>query len=257
MQPAQKTPKNQSLVFLILGLIIVFLGLNSYLFASKIKNYSYPNTDDSSLNFFELSALFKSSSAYDIALIYGARDLKPYLENFRAASSYQGKSLTFKNPEKESYYGEFTEPIIINSSFRLLLNFDNQNTESELILSGKDNLQNNNWWENIHQLRIGYNKEEKGFYLSLLNGQKEGSVWYKILANTKPSETLILEFTDFAGQGFLVKDVSGQVLAEIDSTELKSLDMAEGLFPYSSMKIGINLAPGAKLKLNKLLIWQN
>lgn len=257
MQPVEKTTKNQGLIILIIGLIIIFLGLNSYLFVQNNTANIAENNHDEFTNFFELSALISSNSAYDVALVYGAKDLKPYLNDFRALSDNQAQTLIFKNPEKKSYYGELTEPITLNSGFRLLLNFDNQTTDSEIVISGKENLQKNDWWQDIHQLRIGYNTQEKGYYLSLLNGQKEGSAWYQILKNTKPGESLIFEFTNFQGESFLVKNMSGQILTQLDLTETKDLQMAQGLFPYSNMKIGINLPPdNGRLKINQLLFFQ-
>ena len=249
--------KNQKIIWVIITLLIVFLGLSCYIFVQNNSSKITENYHDEFTNFFELSALISSNSADDVALVYGAKELKPYLENFRAFSGYQGKSQIFKNPEQESYYGELTEPITLNSGFRLLLNFDNQTTDSEIIISGKESSQENNWWQDIHQLRIGYNKEEKGYYISLLNGQKEGSAWYQILENTKPGESLIFEFTNFQGESFLVKNMSGQILTQLDLTETNDLQMAQGLFPYSSMKIGINLPPdNGRLKINQLLFFQ-
>lgn len=256
MQPVEKTTKNQGLIILIIGLIIIFLGLNSYLFVQNNTANIAENNHDEFTNFFELSALISSNSAYDVALVYGAKDLKPYLNDFRALSDNQAQTLIFKNPEKKSYYGELTEPITLNSGFRLLLNFDNQTTDSEIVISGKENLQKNDWWQDIHQLRIGYNKEEKGYYVSLLNGQKEGSAWYQILKNTKPGESMILEFANSQGQGLLIKNIGGQILTELKAEEMTSLEMRDGLFPYSSLKIGINLPPSnEKLIINKFFLY--
>lgn len=257
MQPVEKTTKNQGLIILIIGLIIIFLGLNSYLFVQNNTANIAENNHDEFTNFFELSALISSNSADDVALVYGAKDLKSYLKDFRALSANQAHTMLFKNPEQESYYGELSEPITLSSGFRLLLNFNNQTTNSEIVISGKENLQENNWWQGIHQLRIGYNKEEKGYYVSLLNGQREGSAWYQILKNTKPGESMILEFANSQGQGLLIKNIGGQILTELKAEEITSLEMRDGLFPYSSMKIGLNLPPdNGRLKIYQLLFFQ-
>lgn len=256
MQPTEKTTTNKGLIILITGLMIIFLGLNNYLFVQKNTANIAEIKSDEFMNFYELSALISSNSADDVALVYGAKDLKPYLKDFRALSANQAQTLLFKNPEKESYYGELGEPITLSSGFRLLLNFDNQTTDSEIVISGKENLQENDWWQDIHQLRIGYNKQEKGYYLNLLNGQKEDSIWYQILENTKPGQSLILEFVNSQGQSFVVKDVSGQILTQLALTETEDLQMAQGLFPYSNMKIGFNLPPGnGRLKIKQLLFF--
>jgi len=253
MQNSESKAANKTLIAAVIFLFLILLGLNSYLILLNKIHISIPSQDTGKLDFFEFSTMLANNSADDIALIAGVRDLRPLLANFNALTQKSGNKLQFTNPYKENYYGEFTEPIILNSGFRLLLNFSTQNTDSEIVFYGKENLQENEWWENIHQLRIGYNNEEEGYYLSLLNGKKEGSCWYQILENTKPGQTLILEFANNTGQAFWVKDTFGKILVQLDLTAERDLQMAQGLFPYSTFKIGLNLPPkDGKLILNKL-----
>jgi len=248
---------NKRIAVLVLVLLFVSLGLGGYIYLLKQQGKIRAGQSFDQWNFYELSSLLASDSDEQIALIAGVKDIKASFANFELAKQNKDNLFILANPSKENYAGEFSEPIVNSGPFRILFNFDNRNTDSEIILSGKDNWQDNEWWQNIHELRIGYNNEEGGYYLSLLNGQEEHSCWYQFLEKTLPRQSLILEFANSQGQAFWLKDTAGNVLVEVSLIKEDDLKMEGGLFPYSSMKVGVNLPPkGGKLILHKLLYYQ-
>lgn len=257
METVEKQNKQtQSLIALIFILIVITLGLSSYIIVNvHQEDYAF-KTNQSEFDFLELSSLISQPNLNDIAFIAGVKDLKLKLSEFSTLQSQTENILTFVNKHPSHYVTEFSEPIVINSGFRLLFNFDNQNTDSQLIISGKENLQDNQWWENIHQLRIGYNNEEKGYYVSLLNGQKPNSIYYQIFKEIKRNQTFILKFNNEFGSSFSLLDLAGNTLTTVNLLE-KKYQMPVGLFPYQSLQIGVNLPPKiGKLTINKFYLYE-
>lgn len=118
----------------------------------------------------------------------------------------------------------------------------------------KENLPKNECWEDIYQLHICYNNEEENCYISLINGQKEGSVWSQILTNTKPKQSLTFEFANPQGQTLAVFDKTGKNWLSPIKEALTNFNMRKGLLPYANFRIGINLGPDRnRTLLNKLL----
>jgi hypothetical protein len=248
---------DKKLGLLVLALLIILLGLSGYIFFLKQQGKYQPRNLGPNWDLYEFSTLLGTGSYEDIALIMGTKDLRQKLKFSEYAKTKDKGVLLFTNPSDKYYAGDFSEPIVTSGAFRLLFNFDNQTTDSELIISGQDNWGDNQWWENIRQLRIGYNNEENGYYLSLRNGQEEHSCWWQFLENTKPGQSIIIEFADSQGRGFWVKDSGGQILKELDLTKETDLKMEDGLIPYSSFKVGVNLPPKTgRLLLHKLFFYE-
>jgi len=249
-----ETNKSRRLIALVLALFIITLGLGSFLIIRNQDEPERQTQDSQKLNFYEFSQLIARRDYDTLALLLGAKDLKPVLKKFAIAKPGSKPKVTFVNPDEYDYMGEMSEPIVNESGFRLLINFDNQNTGSEIILSGRENLQTKSWWSGIHQLRIGYNNNNE-WYLNIHNGRQENSVYYLTINKIKPRITFILEFVDTNGSRILIKDTSGQELAVVDISANKDLKMPSGLFPYSDLKVGVNLPPQGKLIINKILYY--
>ncbi len=237
------TNKTKVLIALVFFLLLITLGLSSKLLNTDENKPEPQIQSQKTLDFYQFSQLLATNNYASLALLSGALDLKPLIT----------KNTIVFNSSKQDYKTQFINPIVLNSSFKILLNFDNQNTKSEVILSGKENLQTNVWWEHIHQLRVGYNS--KKLYLSLFNGLQPNSAYYQELDLVSPP-ILILEFNDSKGSGVIIKDVSGQELTNIVIANNPELEMKEGLFPYSNLQIGINLPPQGKLKLNQFWFYE-
>jgi len=223
-------------------LLLIILAINQYSSFSKKNIYPPREYSQSMLNFYELSLLLVDEDLNAVANLVGVKNLLGLTNNFQ-----------FYN-QKDYYYTDFTEPIAVTSKFKLMFNFDNQNTGSQLIISGKNNLQDNQWWENIYQLRIGYSN--KNLVLSLLNGKKQNSIYYQQIKDIGKDQTFVIEFSDEYASSFSIKNLQGDTLAKVNL--LDSLyEMPTGLLPYRSFKIGVNLPPkNGKLTLNKLLLYE-
>lgn len=233
-------PKSQ----LMLVLVLLVFVLISILSLAKQQSYKVtsPNTSQAQ-EFFELSALLADSPT-DLALLMGTKNLKPLMRNLPQSN------------DKPNYYSQLSDPIVINSGFKILLNFTEHNTNSQLIISGRENLQNNRWWENIYQLRLGYSKENKGLVISLLNGQKPNSIYYQIFKEIKKNQSFVLQFNDEFGSSFSLLDLTGNTLTTVNLLE-KKYQMPAGLFPYQSLQVGVNLTPKiGKLTINKFYLYE-
>ena len=249
------TNKTKVLIALVFLLLMITLGLSGKLLNANKNKINSQNKDLNSLNFYEFSQLLADYNYDDLSILVGVKDLKPLMPTEDLVKQKNKQYLDWKNSNNQKYIGAFSSPIIVDKGFKLLINFDNQNTNSEIVLSGKESLYSNYWWQDIHQLRIGYNNGE-GLFLNFLNGQQEQSTKYLNFQEFSPGDSILLEFTDPYGQQIKLMDIYGHLIYEINLAQEKELDLPNGLFPYANLKIGINLEPKGKLRLYKLYLYE-
>lgn len=243
-----------------LGLItLILLAIAIALFSYTSLLWRYGKIQDSSslaqLNFMELSSLVRQPDLGEVALLLGVRDLKTALPSDESIYLNRQEQLVISN-NNPYWFSKISEPIVTNGPFKVLLNFNTQYTNSELILVGQSNSPTDEWWEGIRELRVGYNNEHKGYYLRLLNGLQENSCWYEILKDTTPSDSIILEFANALGQVLTVRDTAGEILGEVNLLEKKDLQMESGLFPYSTLRVGVSVEPKVgKIVISKMYLY--
>ena len=247
---------NKKLVLFAFVLATLSTGLFFAILLNKQNKIDNPLSKPSQLDFYEFSSLLAKNDYNSLALLTGITDLTGQLQNFNNVSKITNNQISFENSNNKNYYAEYAEPIVLDGGFKILLNFDTQNTESSIILSGQESSQTTNWWQDIIRIYIGYNKDEGKNYLSVHNGQQENSVYYYMFDKQDKSQSIILEFLNQIGSVMIIKNGMGQYLTEINFANDKNLGLENGLFPYSSLKIGVSMAPNSTLILNKLYLYQ-
>lgn len=251
------TSSTKKLILLVAVLLSISISLFFYaIFNQNIRTENLP-TNPEKLDFYEFSALLATDDYSSLAILAGTIDLTGQFQNFANVTTIKNNRITFENQNKKNYYAEYAEPIVLEGAFRILLNFDSHNTNSSIILSGREGSQDSEWWQDVIRVYIGYNKDEDKNYLSINNGQQEQSVYYYLFEKKTKNQSIILEFADQIGSVMIIKNSVGQYLADVNLTADKELGLENGLFPYSSMKIGISLPPdNGRLKINQLLFFQ-
>jgi len=161
-------------------------------------------------------------------------------------------ALILDNTGGDNYLGYTSQPIKINSSFRILVNLEVEgNTDSQLTLSGKLKKLGGQWWEGIQTLFII--RTNNSLRMELRDGRSPTSVLSLPFSELLSTDTFTLEFFDSQGKSFAVLDKEGKILDKVVLSELKELEFPTGLFPDSQMWAGINVGPKSKATVNQFL----
>lgn len=247
-----KTKVLTNITFVLLLVAVLLFGYTSL----TLKFTKAPKqTEPANLDLYEFSSLVTEPDLTDTGLLFGVRDLKKNLAVLDNFSLNQKNQLVYRNQDKH-WHNQTLEPIVLESPFKILINFSTQNTNSELLISGRLNLQNKEWWQDLIRISIGYSKETNKAYISVRDGQQEHSLKYFGLDKVKANESIILEFSDPYGTNMLIYDKDLELLASFESEDYRS-SFPFGLFPERQLHLGINVSPkNGILLINKLLLYE-
>lgn len=230
------------IVLFIADLTILYLGYNKF----------FNKDGQTELDFHNFMQVLNIKNYQDASLLLNIIDLKEYFS--RQKNIRVGDDKIQITSDADTWFGFDSNPIVLNCPFRILLNFSGQNDYTALVISGKINTPEKEWWQNINRLYIAYNQKYQSSVLELRDGNSPHSKSFPFKNNINGS-SLILEFSDHQGKQLSVYDTKGTLLAKINIAKLKDKHFPAGLFPNNKMYVGVLLAPNSKLVVNKLFYY--
>jgi hypothetical protein len=148
--------------------------------------------------------------------------------------------------------GYISDPIKIDSPFKILLSLNGEGGYTALTLSGRINMPKKEWWEGIHTMYIV--AKQDGITFELRDGRSPNSLLNWTYNATIPGTTYYVEFLDPEGREFAFLNEEEKVLKDVDLSKVQDAKFPQGLFPDKQMWLGVLLKPGTKLQINQLTL---